>query len=51
MNGSDSGDVSVAADRPLVSNRVWTIPNVLSFLRLLGVPFFLAQLLREREAW
>jgi len=49
VNGSDSGDVSVAADRPLVSNRVWTIPNVLSFLRLLGVPFFLALILLEHD--
>jgi hypothetical protein len=37
--------ISVAADRPLVSNRVWTIPERLSFLRLLGVPFFLALIL------
>ena len=37
------------ADRPLVSNRVWTIPNVLSFLRLLGVPFFLALILLEHD--
>ena len=28
-----------------VSNRIWTIPNVISFIRLLGVPLFLYLLL------
>ncbi len=32
---------TVAGDAPAVSDRVLTIPNVLSALRLLGVPFFL----------
>lgn len=29
----------------VVSNRIWTIPNVISFIRLLGVPIFLYLLL------
>jgi cardiolipin synthase len=29
----------------VVSNRIWTIPNVISFVRLLGVPLFLYLLL------
>jgi cardiolipin synthase len=31
----------VGAEPEVVSDRVWTIPNVLSLLRLLGVPVFL----------
>jgi cardiolipin synthase (CMP-forming) len=35
-----------AAPPPVVaSNRIWTIPNVISFIRLLGVPLFLYLLL------
>jgi cardiolipin synthase len=35
-----------AAPPPIVaSNRIWTIPNVISFIRLLGVPLFLYLLL------
>ncbi len=33
-----------------VSDRVLTLPNVLSFLRLLGVPVFLWAILTERDA-
>lgn len=29
-----------AAAQPLAASRVWTVPNALSFLRLLGVPLF-----------
>jgi len=29
----------------VASNRIWTIPNVISFIRLLGVPLFLYLLL------
>ena len=32
-----------------VSDRVWTIPNALSFLRLLGVPLFLWLVLGPKE--
>lgn len=32
-----------------VSDRIWTIPNVLSFLRLVGVPFFYVLILREHD--
>jgi len=31
------------------ADRIWTIPNALSFLRLLGVPFFLLLILVERD--
>ncbi len=33
------------APSPVVSDRIWTIPNVISFIRLLGVPLFLYLLL------
>ena len=33
------------------TDRVWTLPNVLSALRLLGVPVFLWLVLTERDAW
>lgn len=32
-----------------VSNRIWTIPNVLSFLRLVGVPFFFVLIIQHRD--
>ena len=32
-----------------VSDKIWTIPNVLSFLRLVGVPIFLILILREQD--
>ncbi len=32
-----------------ISNRIWTIPNVLSFLRLVGVPFFLVLILGHHD--
>ena len=39
-----------AAPPPNVaSNRIWTIPNVISFVRLLGVPLFLYLLLGPRH--
>lgn len=34
-----------------VSNRVWTVPNVLSMLRLLGVPVFFWLILAEHDWW
>jgi cardiolipin synthase len=41
-----------APDAPAVSDRVLTVPNVLSFLRLLGVPLFLWLLLGpEADGW
>ena len=40
------------AAQPVPSNRILTIPNVLSFLRLLGVPLFLYLLLGpEYDGW
>jgi hypothetical protein len=36
----------------VVSQRVWTVPNALSMLRLLGVPLFLyLVLVAERDGW
>jgi len=35
----------------VVSNRVLTVPNALSFLRLLGVPLFLWLLLERYDGW
>ncbi|GAB1691505.1 CDP-alcohol phosphatidyltransferase family protein [Krasilnikovia sp. M28-CT-15] len=35
----------VAPRPPVASDRIWTIPNVISFARLLGVPLFLYLLL------
>ena len=34
-----------------VSHRIVTIPNLLSFLRILGVPLFLMLILREQDGW
>ena len=34
-----------------VSHRIVTIPNLLSFLRILGVPVFLMLILREHDGW
>ncbi|MDQ7994154.1 MAG: CDP-alcohol phosphatidyltransferase family protein [Propionicimonas sp.] len=40
------------AGEPYDTTRVWTLPNILSFLRLLGVPLFLWLLLvRENDVW
>jgi cardiolipin synthase len=33
------------------SGRIWTVPNALSFARLLGVPFFLWLILVEADWW
>ncbi|MDQ2758729.1 MAG: CDP-alcohol phosphatidyltransferase family protein [Actinomycetota bacterium] len=35
----------------MVSDRVLTVPNALSFLRLLGVPLFLWLLLQRHDGW
>jgi cardiolipin synthase len=43
-SGPASG-VSVLADRADLSDRIWTLPNALSVLRLFGVPLFLWLLL------
>ena len=36
---------------PLVSERTWTLPNVLSMLRLVGVPIFLWLILSHHDGW
>jgi len=35
----------------LVSDRVWTLPNVLSMIRLVGVPIFLWLILSHQDGW
>jgi cardiolipin synthase len=42
----------VAAGREALSDRIWTLPNALSIIRLLGVPLFLWLLLGpEADGW
>ncbi|MBR8744112.1 CDP-alcohol phosphatidyltransferase family protein [Nocardiopsis sp. MG754419] len=36
---------------PVVSDRIWTVPNLLSMLRLLGVPLFLWLVLGPQADW
>ncbi|PWV54886.1 CDP-alcohol phosphatidyltransferase family protein [Nocardiopsis sp. L17-MgMaSL7] len=36
---------------PVVSDRIWTVPNLLSMLRLLGVPLFLWLILVPQADW
>lgn len=36
---------------PPVTDRVWTLPNVLSMLRLVGVPIFLWLILSHDDGW
>jgi len=53
---SDSASPDSAArpahPQPVVTNRILTIPNVLSFLRLLGVPLFLYLIIvPEADGW
>ena len=44
--------VAPVAGEPYDTERVFTVPNVLSFIRLLGVPLFLWLLLvREADGW
>jgi cardiolipin synthase len=40
-----------SAQLPPVSDRVWTPPNILSMLRLLGVPLFLWLILSRQDGW
>lgn len=49
---SAQGGSRPVADREALPERVWTLPNVLSLLRLLGVPLFLWLLLGpEADGW
>jgi cardiolipin synthase len=43
--------VDGSAQGPSVSDRVWTPPNVLSMLRLVGVPLFLWLILSHHDGW
>jgi cardiolipin synthase len=46
------GAAGAVIDREDLPDRVWTVPNALSFLRLLGVPVFLWLLLGpEEDGW
>ncbi|MGY1652542.1 CDP-alcohol phosphatidyltransferase family protein [Geodermatophilus sp. SYSU D01119] len=48
----DAGAGSTVSDRNELPDRVWTVPNALSVLRLLGVPLFLWLLLGpEEDGW
>nr|WP_246136443.1 CDP-alcohol phosphatidyltransferase family protein [Leekyejoonella antrihumi] len=38
-------------DEPALSTRVWTVPNLLSMLRLIAVPIFLWLLLEHHDLW
>jgi CDP-diacylglycerol--glycerol-3-phosphate 3-phosphatidyltransferase len=50
--GHPAGGSTAAVDRDALPDRVWTIPNALSVLRLLGVPVFLWLLLGpEEDGW
>ena len=44
MDGSATGS-------PRASDRVWTLPNVLSMARLVGVPIFLWLILSRHDGW
>ncbi|WP_199506302.1 CDP-alcohol phosphatidyltransferase family protein [Geodermatophilus sp. TF02-6] len=47
-----SSGTPLGADRNRLPDRVWTVPNALSLLRLLGVPLFLWLLLGPRaDGW
>ncbi|WNV77721.1 CDP-alcohol phosphatidyltransferase family protein [Geodermatophilus sp. DSM 44513] len=50
--GAGGVRASVTADRNELPDRVWTLPNALSVLRLLGVPLFLWLLLGpQADGW
>ena len=40
-----------AQEGPPVTDRVWTLPNALSMLRLVGVPIFLWLILSHHDGW
>jgi cardiolipin synthase len=43
---------ALAADPQIATDRVWTVPNILSMLRLVGVPVFLVLILAfEADGW
>ena len=51
-NGPSAAAPVPALDREALPERVWTVPNMLSVLRLLGVPLFLWLLLGpEEDGW
>lgn len=40
-----------AQESPAVTDRVWTVPNALSMLRLVGVPIFVWLILTRQDGW
>jgi cardiolipin synthase len=50
---AEEGRVDAGGDvaSPAVSDRIWTVPNLLSMLRLLGVPLFLWLVLVPQADW
>lgn len=40
-----------AKGSPVITDRVWTVPNALSMLRLVGVPIFLWLILSGQDGW
>ncbi len=51
-DGPTEAQVGTLAEDPTRDNRVWTVPNLLSMLRLAGVPVFLWLVLGpEEDAW
>lgn len=50
---ADEGRLTAGGDvaDPAVSDRIWTVPNLLSMLRLLGVPLFLWLVLVPQADW
>ncbi|GAA2183723.1 CDP-alcohol phosphatidyltransferase family protein [Brooklawnia cerclae] len=41
--------VALTPEHQVDTHRVWTVPNVLSFLRLIGVPFFFVLIMQYRD--
>ena len=48
---NEQGSAADHPSLPVVSNQVLTLPNVLSFLRLVGVPVFLWLILTGQDGW
>jgi len=51
QTGARAGAESLETSARRPSDRVLTVPNALSALRLLGVPFFLWLVLQEHDGW
>lgn len=49
--GQPSPRLARVSGEPYDTDRVWTVPNALSMLRLLGVPLFLYLLIHKHDDW